>query len=398
MSGSKRAVIICLQDAFANGIKPKEIESFLKRHGYSSVLIFESGKISRMAKTGFRRRLPAMQPLKLELYFYEAILALAKRLGSPIDRVAKSGLLWRMTLIRGRVLQKVLAEHDKFDLLICESNPDEAVTLGDRIATVQILDLPSPFAEELFYGKELNISGYERLKSVEVAAYAAADHLSFHWHTYADFVREKKYCGDNFLPITYGTHRKTRIARYNEQPKIIFLGYLGGYWVNLELLAQLCKLCPSLDVYGGPEPPADLKINYKGYAPSTDVIADYQFGLVTISNDELRRHSFSSKHLEYISYGVPVLTPAWRKDTALDDSSIYYTTDNFLDQVRCASSVRAWEALHASALRDAARFSWDAALKDLAELDTRRQANPLGAAPDAATKTGQNCALNRPVL
>jgi len=178
-------------------------------------------------------------------------------------------------------------------------------------------------------------------------------------------VRQKKYNGNNFLPITYGTHKKTLQARYSEQPRIIFLGYLGGYWVNLPLLSRLCKLYPNLDVYGGPEPAASLGINYKGYAPSTDVIAEYQFGLITISDDELRQHSFSSKHLEYISYGLPVLTPAWRQDAALDDSSIYYTADNFIEQVERASTREAWESLHAAALRDAARFSWDNALKAL---------------------------------
>lgn len=397
MSGAKRAVIVCLQDAFANGVKPKELESFLTSNGYDFVLKFDSGKMTRLAKTGVRRFLPALQPLKLELYLYEGAMALAKRLGHMAGRTATSHLLWRVIVLRGKVLKKILGQHGRFDLLICESNLDEAVTLGERIADVQILDLPSPLAEELLYGDELSNSGYQRLRNVEVASYAAADHLSFHWHTYADFVRQTKYRGDNFLPITYGTNRKMRIARYSDQPKIVFLGYLGGYWVNLELLAQLCKLYPGLDVYGGPEPPASLKINYKGYAPSTDVIADYQFGLITISDDELRRHSFSSKHLEYISYGLPVLTPAWRRDTALDESSIYYTADNFLEKIRDASSAQAWETLHLSALKDAARFSWNNALRELASLDVYRKPSIQCEANGNSVLPVQNFTINQPI-
>lgn len=365
MTQEKRAVIICSQDAFANGIKPKELEAYLKRNGFSSVLRFDSGKLSRLAKTGVRRLLPALHPLKLQLYLHEALLAVAVKMGGSACLSATSGLLWRIMMLRGKVLGKTLRARGHFNLLICESNMDQTVTLGKRVADVQILDLPSPFAEEMLFGGELTPAGYEKLRDVEVASYTAADYLSFHWHTYADYVRQKKYDGSNFLPITYGTHEKTKLARYSEQPRIIFLGYLGGYWVNLPLLSRLCKLYPKLDVYGGPEPDASLGINYKGYAPSIDVIADYQFGLVTISDDELRQHSFSSKHLEYISYGVPVLTPAWRRDAALDDSSIYYTADDFIEQIERASTREAWESLHAAALKDAARFSWDNALRAL---------------------------------
>ncbi|WP_097189679.1 hypothetical protein [Caballeronia arationis] len=258
-----------------------------------------------------------------------------------------------------------LRSEGHFDLLICESNLDTALTLAERISDVQILDLPSPFAEEQLYGGHLSRAGYEKLRKVEIAAYAAADYLSFHWHTYADYVRENKYGGDNFISLSYGTNPKLKRAKYDDHPRIVYMGFLGDYWVNLPLLGTLCKLCPYLDVYGGPEPPASLGINYKGYAPSTDVVANYQFGLVTVSDDELRRHSFSSKHLEYVSYGLPVLTPAWRRDEALCGSSIYYTAENFLERVRNAAAEQEWERLHAAALKDAERFSWSNALKAL---------------------------------
>jgi hypothetical protein len=281
-------------------------------------------------------------------------------------------------------------------LLICENNFDEAVTLGERIADVQILDLPSPFAEEVLYGDEVTQKGFDRLRKVDIASYSAADFLSFHWHTYADFVRETKYSGENFLPITYGTNIKKTTAHYSDRPKVIFLGYLGAYWVNLKLLSQLCKLYPGLDVYGGPEPPASWGINYKGYAPSTDVIAEYQFGLVTISEDELRRHSFSSKQLEYISYGVPVLTPAWRRDVALDASSIYYTVENFVEQIQAASSEEAWQKLHRAALEDAARFTWDNALSELARLDVNAELSRARDGYDSSTENISELTYIRP--
>ncbi len=62
-------------------------------------------------------------------------------------------------------------------------------------------------------------------------------------------------------------------------------------------------------------------------------MAEYQIGLVTISDDPLRRLSFSSKQLEYYSYGLPVLVPAWRTDPVLAPGTVAYTEETFLDQV-----------------------------------------------------------------
>ena len=101
------------------------------------------------------------------------------------------------------------------------------------------------------------------------------------------------------------------------------MGYLKGYWNNIPLLARLSQKY-EIDVYGGPKPPKKYGLNYRGYTPNTDILAEYQFGLITITDDPLRRSSFSSKHLEYMNYGLPVLTPDWRKDPNLDDFSIYY--------------------------------------------------------------------------
>ncbi len=104
------------------------------------------------------------------------------------------------------------------------------------------------------------------------------------------------------------------------------------------------------------------------------MLADYQFGLVTISDDELRRHSFSSKHLDYISYGLPVLTPAWRPDPVLEPSSVYFTAENFLDRIGEFAAEPAWRAKSEAALASAAELSWDAALRPLLGLGADRGA------------------------
>ena len=144
------------------------------------------------------------------------------------------------------------------------------------------------------------------------------------------------------------------------------MGLLNGYWVNLPLLSELCKRYPNIDVYGGPEPPKHYGINYKGYAPSKDVIAEYQFGLVTISDDPLRKSSFSSKHLEYLSYGLPVLTPSWRQDSLLEGGSIYYNdSDSLGEEIHEYLNADEWIKKSNMSLAIAKKMSWDNALVGL---------------------------------
>jgi glucuronate isomerase len=109
-------------------------------------------------------------------------------------------------------------------------------------------------------------------------------------------------------------------------------------------------------------------LRYLGYAPTLDVLADYQIGLVTISDDPLRRLSFSSKQLEYFSYGLPVLVPAWRPDELLAAGTVLYTEETFLNQVKILGDSEVWQATSSRALEVAQRFSWDAALQPLTAL------------------------------
>ena len=79
----------------------------------------------------------------------------------------------------------------------------------------------------------------------------------------------------------------------------------------------------------------------------------------------MRRSSFSSKHLEYISYGLPVLTPEWRSDTILDPSSIFYSEDHFLEAVNVLNDPSTWEELSRTSLQIASKLSWDRALEPI---------------------------------
>jgi len=358
----REALIICVPDAFANAVKPRHLVEFLARRDVRATTFSTLG-LGRWRVSGRGRRLPGPRPSDGLLYLLEALISLSHALPLPMRRWTRSRFMLPVMRLRARALIRVLRDrHD--DLVICESNYDVGFVLGRRVAATQILDLPAPFAEELYFAGELSRRAYERLRDYEVRAYRAADHLSFHWDTYADWVRRTKYDGDNYLPLTYGVEPRTVRARWSPAPRIVFLGFLGGTWVNLPLLKRLCDRFPTIDVYGGPAQ-AVLGDRYKGYAPSLDVLAEYQFGLVTFGDDPLRRHGFSSKQLEYYAYGLPVLTPAWRTDPLLDGAALRYDEESFGALVERFSAREDWERMSRRALDLSARCSWDAALAPL---------------------------------
>jgi hypothetical protein len=384
---AKRAVLVYLPDAFANGEKPDRITEFLERHGYR-VERCATGSLTRLGP-GAASKLPRPTPTGSLAYFFEALYTLCSARGTRRSRAVAARALEQLITLRGRLLARRL-RGGGYDLLVCESNLDQGLFLRERVAAVQVLDLPAPLAEELYHGGVLDEAGLARLRRLERRSYAAADHLAFHWHTYSAYVQATKYRGSNFIELGYGAPVRAEglRAQHATPPRIVFLGYLSGYWVNLPLLEQLCALYPHIDIYGGPPPTGPLARHYRGYSPDAagrsgkDVLADYQFGLVTISDDELRRHSFSSKHLDYISYGLPVLTPAWRCDPVLEASSVYYTAETFLDRIDALTPADAWQAKSEAALAAAAELSWDAALKPLIHLGAHRARTGARRGPD----------------
>ena len=365
---SCRVLIIYHPDGFANSVKPSEITKYLSALGVE-VDMYPTLALARAGRGRFTRRLPGRTIPEIILYVYEifyVVLGMNPSIRKRSVRL-RSRLVFEAMRRRGALLSKILC-NTNYHAIICESNMDASFVTHARLANVQILDLPVPFGEELYYANEIDAAGFERIRSLEVEMYRKADYLSFHWHTYAEFVRSHKYDGPNFLPLTYGTHRKAIRARYSETPRVVFLGLLSGHWVNLPLLERLCALYPAIDLYGGPEPPPNLRNNYRGYAPSLDVLAEYQFGLITISDDPLRRSSFSSKHLEYISYGLPVLTPKWRRDAVLDPSSIYYSEEFFLETLLKYRDKDKWTAKSNEALQLSNSLTWEEALRPLGKL------------------------------
>ena len=339
MTKKIKVLIICSLDGFANAVRPKEIEKFLTNEGHE-VIIYNTHKKNKENK-------------------------IKEILGFIAPKYFKNKILINSLLKRAEILEKNIKEI-KPDVVICESEMDSYV-LTKNLNCIKIYDAASPWVDELHFGGKLENKYYKILRKMEIEIYKKSDFVSFHWENYAKYVKKNIYDGENIFIMNWGCIPKKIKAKYSKKPKIIFMGYLKGYWNNLSLLSRLSKKYP-IDVYGGPPPDSSLGLNYKGYAPSTDILSDYQFGLITITDDELRKSSFSSKHLEYMSYGLPVLTPDWRKDILLEPFSIPYNEDNFLEQIEKYSKKGKWEVMSKKCYSQAKKWRWKNQLKPLLKI------------------------------
>jgi hypothetical protein len=365
-NGERRtAVLIVRSDKFANSVKPRVLEEHLRGLDFD-VRSIESASLGRRGASRVSMWLPRLSLPALRLYarhlFQAATRATLWCWNSPGTRYLNGiSLLWTMRG-RGEYLARKLGP-ESCDVLICESPFDQAVVL-QRVATKQLLDLPCPYAEELLFSNQVSAGSHRRLRALEERCLSASDRASFHWHTYEAYVSEHYRASVRWLDCSYGVTPKEIVAKFSPTPRIVFLGSLEGQWINLPMLERLSRRY-QIDVWGGPPPRKGSSLNYLGYAPDLDILADYQVGLVTISDDPLRRMGFSSKQLQYFSYGLPVLVPEWRSDPVLAPATVSYTEDTFLAQVATLGDRAVWETTSARALELASELSWDAALGPL---------------------------------
>jgi hypothetical protein len=143
--------------------------------------------------------------------------------------------------------------------------------------------------------------------------------------------------------------------------------------INLPQLSRLSKIYPHIDVYGGPPPDPALQLNYKGHADPS-VLADYQVGLITLTEDELPKSGFSAKHPQYLAYGLPVLVPRSRRRLDLLKGSVPYEERTFLATLEALTDRREWTRLSDEAYGQAQQLEWDKTLRPLDELV--REASP----------------------
>ncbi|HLD82014.1 MAG: hypothetical protein A2785_02645 [Candidatus Chisholmbacteria bacterium RIFCSPHIGHO2_01_FULL_49_18] len=252
----------------------------------------------------------------------------------------------------------------KPDCVICGVEEDMMTLHHPLNDALKIYDLPTPFADEVNYGGTQPSTIIHELERIEKTTLVKSHFFCANWMTYTKFL-EKKYRVRNSIRAPSGCETAKRYARFKGNPEIAFVGNLDGYWTNLPLLQNLCKISNfPINIYG-PKRRPHIKLPYKGYLKKHSHLADYQFGLITITNDPLRKIGFSAKHLLYVSYGLPVLCPIWRQDKTLEPATIYYNKHNFNERVRKYCTETLWREKHEAAMRLARQMPWRKTLRPL---------------------------------
>jgi hypothetical protein len=371
---SKRVLLFAQMDGYANGVKPAAVDRFLREQGHD-VTTVNTYYLSRASdkRGSLANKLPRLDLRKLGVYLVEAATVLTRRSGFARRRFSYYLHVWDYKLRRD-ILR---SDHrlDDFDLVICE-HPQDAGVLTTSTSALRFYDCPDPYADELYDEGKLTKRQHARFRRLETELFEAVDGLSFSWESYARYaLKHYDVDGKNFVQLNWGCTPVEQRASFSSPPRVIYLGSLSSQYINLPLLSRLTKLYPHIDVYGGPPPDPALELNYKGWAPPT-VLSDYQFGLITCTQDELRRDGFSAKHLDYISYGLPVLVPAWRRHLDLLRGSVPYTEEDFVSLVTALSTEAEWQRKSDEAYAQAQALTWERTLSPLQELLTGSAYNP----------------------
>ena len=362
-----KILIIASLDGFANSVWPINIERYISIKNYK-VDILDTLYISRLkTKEGkLVKILPnpsfyAISLYILELFYFLIVMFL------PMYKIYFGYyFITSMMKMREKIISKTI-QNNHYDLIICTSQIDSYALINTNKKCKTLFSCPTPFADELYYSKLITENKHQKFRDFEVKIYKSYTYLSFHWHTYADYVKKYyNYEGKNIIKLNKGTEYVTKKALYNEKPKIVYFGRLDGDWINLPLLSKLSKIY-LIDVYGLPAPDPKYGLNYKGYATS-DILSEYQFGLITITTDNLRREGFSAKHLDYLSYGLPVLIPEWRESAKDLKGTILFNEENFLEKIKYYSRQEQWDIISKEALKQASEMRWEITLKSLDDI------------------------------
>lgn len=367
-TGARRVLILAQLDGYANSVKPRAIEAFLRERGHD-VLLLDTNCLARASGEpgSLGRRLPgSARPGKLALYVNDvASKVLTRRWGFGRRHLSYYVLLADHRL-RRRILRSGL-RLDDFDLVVCETPYDAGVLQADTSAA-KVYDCPNPWADEVLHEGRLTPRQHHRFRAWEARFLEGMENLSFSWESYGRYaLAQYGLSGRNYRQLNWGCSPSAERARFADPPRVVYLGSLSSRFINLPLLAELSRRHPYIDVYGGPPPDPALGLRYRGYA-SPEVLPRYQFGLITCTRDLLRQEGFSAKHLHYLAYGLPVLVPGWRRHMDLLRGSVPYTAETFGSVVDGLSDPARWGAVSDEAYEQARRLDWNLTLRPLEEL------------------------------
>jgi hypothetical protein len=271
------------------------------------------------------------------------------------------GLTFRSNVIKNKL------KNLKAKLAILQCSEDFLSGLRPRSYKV-ILDLPTIYSEEIKLKNAYPQYIIDKIVSLENRAYQQSDRLCFHWYSFLNLAQKMNKKISHPFVLNWGCDQKRHITNFSNNPKIIYLGNLNSYWINSNLLESVNLNSPiplKIFSYEKPNPTLYTIISNVNYMKSLDKLSDYQFGLITLINDNLRDNGFSAKYLNYIEHGIPVLCPDWRKDKLLKAASIYYNEQNISKQIKKYNTPKLWIKKHKAALNIAKKLEWNNTLKQL---------------------------------
>jgi hypothetical protein len=264
-------------------------------------------------------------------------------------------------------LEKII-RRKRYEAVIGVETPFSLV-LTRNLDCLKIFSCESIESIEYYYRYPRNTTRINNMKEMEFAILETSDYVLFPWDSTENFVRKYIYNGNNLTTVKFGCNPQPKTASFKYPPSIVSMGNIGYYWSNRELLAYLTKVSPyHIDLYGKYKPPRRYGLNYRGYAPSVDVLLNYQFGLNTVSKDKYRRNHFSSRPLSYLAFGLPVLSPDWMQLSHELKGCLPYNENNFTDLVEKYSERSLWEKTGKEAHEQAQELDWSVTLQPLEKI------------------------------
>ncbi len=266
--------------------------------------------------------------------------------------------------VRGKVIADYLRKRSH-DIVICQNPQDMICLLDKKVNRVGIYDAPTIYSEEIRNLGTYSSSEFKEIAKIEEEVFKFADGVTFHWQSFFNLARQLKKSITKPIKANWGCRKQKESCQYSKKPKIVYLGKLNASWINPPLLEKIQKTSPfPIKIFSYEEPDKRFgNLQFSGYLRNLNKLINYQYGLVTISDDRLRCQGFSAKHLLYLSYGLPVLCPEWRKDRILEPATIYYNEKNFNQMVKYFSQKQLWIEKHQAALALSKKLEWEKTIK-----------------------------------
>jgi glycosyltransferase involved in cell wall biosynthesis len=255
-----------------------------------------------------------------------------------------------------------------YDAVIARAHPVSYV-LTRGLACRKVVDVANVGYLELYYSGGADPAEVEETHRRELDVYRAADAVLLPNAGLASFFRRYVLDSAKVISVRLGCDPAAARAEFSPTPRIV---YAGSYYYFQDplLMARLVARSPyPIHFYGKADPNRTFlpsRLDYRGYEPTLDFLAGYQIGLVTVSQDWLRRHSPATKVPSYFAHGLPVLFPRWMEEGYEYPAAVAYDEDDFARQaVQIASDPAIWSDLGRQALETAAGLRWDDVLQPL---------------------------------